>query len=218
MSTTRSDAVRRSAPLLLPTAALGVTFGLLASPVLGVLPALVMSAIVWSGTAQFGALSVLAGGGGVPLAMGTGLLANARFLPMGFALAPSLTGSPWRRAATGAVMVDASFALAHEGEGRFDPETVVWSAPLQYVGWVGGTAAGVAGASLFADPGRFGLDVLFPVFYVGLLLPELRGSARRLVVAAMSAVVALALVPLAPEGIPVLAAAATALVGLKEPS
>ena len=218
MSTARSVAVRRSAPLLLPTAALGVTFGLLASPVIGVLPALVMSAIVWSGTAQFGALSVLAGGGGVPLAMGTGLLANARFLPMGFALAPSLSGSWWRRAATGAVMVDASFALAHEGEGRFDPETVVWSAPLQYAGWVGGTAAGVAGASLFADPGTFGLDVLFPVFYVGLLLPELHGSARRLVVAAMSAVVALVLVPIVPEGIPVLAAAATALLGLKEPT
>jgi hypothetical protein len=34
----------------------------------------------------------------------------------------------------------------------------------------------------------------------------------------MSAVVALVLVPLVPEGMPVLAAAATALVGLKEPA
>jgi branched chain amino acid efflux pump len=218
MSTARSVAVRRSAPLLLPTAALGVTFGLLAAPLIGVLPTVVMSAIVWSGTAQFGAVSVLTGGGGVPLAMGTGLLANARFLPMGFALAPSLSGSRLRRAGTGALLVDASFALAHQDEGRFDPTTVVWSAPLQYAGWVGGTAAGVAGASLFSDPGRFGLEVLFPVFYVGLLLPELRGSARRLVVAGMSAFVALVLVPFVPEGIPVLAASATAVLGLKEPA
>ena len=218
MSTARSDALRASAPLALPTAALGVTFGVLAAPIFGAVPALLMSAIVWSGAAQFGALSVLAGGGGMPLAMGTGLLANARFLPMGFALAPSLHGSPLRRAGTGALMVDASFALAHRGEGRFDPVTVVWSAPLQYAGWVGGTAAGVAGASLFADPGRFGLDVLFPVFYLGLLLPELRGSSRRLVVAGMSALVALVLIPVVPEGVPVLAASATALLGLKEPS
>ena len=218
MSTARSVALRASAPLLLPTAALGVTFGLLASPLIGALPALVMSAIVWSGTAQFGAVSVLAGGGGVSLAMGTGLLANARFLPMGFALAPSLSGSELHRAGTGALMVDASFALAHQGEGRFDPVTVVWAAPLQYAGWVGGTAAGVAGASMLADPGRLGLDVLFAVFYIGLLLPELRGSARRLVVAALSAVVALVLIPIVPAGIPVLAAAATALLGLKEPS
>jgi predicted branched-subunit amino acid permease len=218
MSTARSVALRASAPLALPTAALGVTFGLLASPIFGALPALAMSAIVWSGAAQFGAVSVLAGGGGMPLAMGTGLLANARFLPMGFALAPSLSGGPLRRAGTGALMVDASFALAHQGEGRFDPVTVVWSAPLQYAGWVGGTAAGVAGATMLADPGRFGLDVLFPVFYLGLLLPELRGSARRLVVAGLSALVALVLIPIVPEGIPVLAAAATALLGLKEPS
>jgi len=218
MSTARSIALRASAPLALPTAALGVTFGLLAAPVIGAVPALVMSAVVWSGAAQFGALSVLAGGGGIPLAMGTGLLANARFLPMGFALAPSLSGSPLRRAGTGALVVDASFALAHKGEGRFDPVTVVWAVPLQYAGWVGGTAAGVAGATMLADPGRLGLDVLFPVFYIGLLLPELSGSARRLVVAALSAAVALVLVPITPEGIPVVAAAATALLGLKEPS
>ena len=218
MSTARSAALRASAPLALPTAALGVTFGVLAAPIFGAVPALLMSAIVWSGAAQFGAVSVLAGGGSMPLAMGTGLLANARFLPMGFALAPSLNGSPWRRAGTGALMVDASFALAHRGEGRFDPVTVVWSAPLQYVGWVGGTAAGVAGATMLADPGRLGLDVLFPVFYLGLLLPELRGPSRRLVVAGLSALVALVLIPVVPEGVPVLAAAATALLGLKEPS
>ena len=210
--------MRASAPLVLPTFALGVTFGLLASPVLGVVPALVMSAVVFSGTAQFGAVSVLTGSGGVPLAIGTGLLANARFLPMGFALAPSIGGRPLRRTLTGAVVVDASFALAHRGAGRFDPVTVVWAAPLQYAGWVGGTAAGVAGASVLNDPGQLGLDVLFPVFYLGLLLPELRGSGRGLLVAALAAVVALVLVPVAPGGAPVLAAAATALLGLKEPA
>jgi len=214
----RADAMRASAPLVLPTFALGVTFGLLASPVLGVVPALVMSAVVFSGTAQFGAVSVLAGSGGMPLAVGTGLLANARFLPMGFALAPSIDGPPLRRALTAAVVVDASFALAHQGGGRFDPVTVVWAAPLQYAAWVGGTAAGVAGASVLNDPGQLGLDALFPVFYLGLLLPELRGSSRGLLVAALAAVVALVLVPVAPVGVPVLAAAATALLGLKEPS
>ena len=60
--------------------------------------------------------------------------------------------------------------------------------------------------------------MLFPVFYLGLLVPELRGAGRHLAVAAMAAVVALVLVPVAPEGVPVLAAAATALVGLKEPT
>ena len=213
----RADAVRASATLLLPTAALGVTFGILAATAMGALPAVAMSALVWSGTAQFAAVSVLAGGG-VPLAMGTGLLANARYLPMGFALAPSLSGGLVRRALAGILVIDASFALAHRGEGRFDPETVIWAAPLQYAGWVGGTAAGVAGATVLSDPGQLGLDVLFPVFYLALLLPELRGSARAYLVAAMSAVVTLVLIPVAPPGVPVLAAAATALLGFRKPS
>ena len=216
MSSTRTRAVRASATLALPTAALGVTFGVLAAPVLGALPAIVMSAVVWSGGAQFGALTVLTGGGGVALAAGTGLLANARFVPMGIGVAPSLPGSPLRRALAGVLVVDASFALAHQGEGRFDPDVVVWSAPLQYLGWVLGTIAGALGASTLASPESLGLDALFPVFYLGLLVPELRAAGRPLTVAVVATIVALVLVPVTPEGVPVLAAAATALLGLKE--
>ena len=218
MSSTRTQALRASATLALPTAALGVTFGVLAAPVLGALPAIVMSAVVWSGGAQFGALTVLTGGGGVALAAGTGLLANARFVPMGIGFAPSLPGSPLRRALAGMLVVDASFALAHQGEGRFDPEVVVWSAPLQYLGWVLGTIAGAFGASTLASPTSLGLDVLFPVFYLGLLVPELRTAGRPLAVAVAATVVALVRVPVAPDGVPVLAAAATALVGLRSPA
>jgi predicted branched-subunit amino acid permease len=215
VSSGKSRAVRASATLALPTAALGVTFGVLATPVLGVLPVIVMSAVVWSGAAQFGALTVLTGGGGVALAAGTGLLANARFLPMGFGFAPSLSGPPLRRALAGMLVVDASFALAHQGEGRFDAEVVVWSAPLQYAGWVLGTVAGALGASTLANPDSWGLDVLFPVFYLGLLVPELRIAGRPLAAATAAALVALVLVPVTPEGVPVLGAAATALLGLK---
>jgi predicted branched-subunit amino acid permease len=43
--------LRPSLPLALPTAAIGLTFGLLAAPIIGVPAAVVMSALVWSGTA-----------------------------------------------------------------------------------------------------------------------------------------------------------------------
>ena len=206
-----------SVPVFLPVLAIGVTFGLLAQPLLGTWPTLLMSALVWSGTAQFAALTSL--GGGVPIAAATGLLANVRYLPMGFAIAPSLDAPAWRRAISGALLADASFAIAHRRDGGgFDAGALEGAAPLQYAGWVGGTAAGVAGATLIADPSRFGLEVLFPVFYLGLLLPELRGSARAVVVALTSAVVTLALIPLTPEGVPVLAGAGAALLGLREPA
>ena len=132
-----------------------------------------MSAVVWSGTAQFAALSILTSGGGTALAASTGLLANTRFLPMGFAIAPSMKGGPLRRLLTGALLADASFVIGHRGGGRFDIRAIAWAAPLQYLPWIGGTVVGVVGANAIGDPTRWGLDVLFPVFYLSLLLPDL---------------------------------------------
>jgi predicted branched-subunit amino acid permease len=206
--------LRASLPLVVPTLAVGVTFGLLAGPLLGPLGAVLMSAIVWSGTAQFAALSVLAAGGGAVLAGASGLLANLRFLPMGFAIAPSVHGGPGRRAGIGVTLVDASFALAHRGGGRFDVPALVGAAPLQYAAWVAGTAAGAVGADLLGDPRRWGLDVLFPAFYLSLLVPDLRDDRRTRLVAAVAAVLALGLTPIAPPGVPLLAAGAAALIGL----
>jgi len=234
---------RASTPLLLPTAAVGVSFGLLAAPVLGVLPTVIMSALVWSGTAQFAALSILSAGGGTALAAGAGLLSNTRFLPMGFAIAPSMHARPLRRLLTGALLADASFAIGHRPGGRFDVAAIAWAAPLQYLGWLAGTVVGATGAEAVGDPERLGLDVLFPVFYLSVLLPELRpprGSGRpvedaddptrsgameppsrrgrqSLLAVALAAVVTLALTPVAPPSVPVLAAAAVALIGLRSP-
>ncbi len=209
------DGVRASVPIVVPTAAVGVTFGLLAGPVMGAVAAVVMSAVVWSGTAQFASLSVLTAGGEPLLAGASGLLANARFLPMGFAIAPSLSGGPARRLATGATLADASFAIAHRGEGRFSINALVGAAPLQYVAWLGGTILGVAGADAVGDPARWGLDVLFPAFYLSLILPELRGKPRPLIVAGLASVIALALTPATPAGVPVVVASFAALLGLR---
>ena len=219
--------LRASLPLLLPTAAIGVSFGILAAPVLGAIPSIVMSLIVWSGAAQFGALSILISGGGTTLAAGTGLLANTRFLPMGFAIAPSMTGGPLRRLLTGALLTDASLIIGHREGSRFDINALAWAAPAQSLGWVGGTAAGVLGATAIGEPTRWGIDVLFPVFYLSLLLPELfpgrlKGSerprnSRPIIVAALGGAIALVLTPLAPPGVPVLAAVAAALIGLRPP-
>lgn len=206
--------VRESWPLFLPTLAIGVSFGLVAVPVFGAAASLVMSAVVWSGTAQFAALSAVGGGAGAGLAMGTGLLANVRFVPMGFAIAPDLRTPWWRRAISGTLLVDASFAIAHRRSGGFDIGRLEGAALLQYVGWVVGTAVGVLGASALADPSRLGFDVIFPVFYLALLLPEVR-SRRPILVALLSAAVTATLVPFAPAGVPVLAGACTALLGLR---
>jgi predicted branched-subunit amino acid permease len=133
---------------------------------------------------------------------------------MGIALAPSLPGGPARRALQGQAVVDSSWALANRGDGTFDRWALFGSTAPQYVGWVAGTALGTVSGDLLGDIERWGLDAVFPAFFVALLVTEVRTSTGA-VAAALGGLIALALVPIAPPGVPVLAATAAAVVGLR---
>src|SRR3954470_2107466 len=101
--------IRKGLPLVLPTLAIGISFGVLAQPVMGSIVPVLMSAVVFSGAAQFAALTVLTAGGGALAAIAAGMLLNARWLPMGLAVGPFLRGGPARRALESQALVDASF-------------------------------------------------------------------------------------------------------------
>jgi 4-azaleucine resistance transporter AzlC len=205
--------IRAGLPPAVATIAVGVSFGVLAAPVIGPWTAIVMSIIVYAGSAQFAAVSTLAAGGTAGAAVIAGLLMNARFLPMGIAAAPALRGGPLRRAAEGQSVVDASWAIASDGKGNFDRELLIGATIPQFVAWTGGTAIGALAGSLLGDPQALGLDAIFPAFFLALLVNELR-SGRAVVAAAIAVVLALVLVPLVPPGIPVVAASVAALLGL----
>jgi predicted branched-subunit amino acid permease len=81
----------------------------------------------------------------------------------------------------------------------------------QYVGWVLGTLIGVLIGGALGDPRALGLDALFPAFFIALLFEEARGR-RRVAAACGGAAIALALTPFVPPGLPILAAAAAAVV------
>jgi predicted branched-subunit amino acid permease len=172
-----------------------------------------MSAIVYSGSAQFASTSVLGDGGTVFAAVLAAALVNARFFPMGVAFAPALTGGPVRRAAEGQAVVDASWALANRG-GRFDRKLLLGATLPQYLGWFAGTVIGAVAGSAIGDPAKLGLDAMFPAFFLALLVPELRESGRARGVALLGGALALALTPLAPPGVPIVAASLAALVGI----
>jgi predicted branched-subunit amino acid permease len=88
---------------------------------------------------------------------------------------------------------------------------------LQGVGWISGTAIGAVGGDFIGNPERLGLDVIFPAFFLVLLVEELRRSHRAVAVALIAAALALVLVPFAPPGVPVIAACIAALFGLRRP-
>jgi len=212
-SSTRAG-VRAGLPLVLPVFLVAVSFGVLARPVMGASPAVVMSIVVFAGAAQFASLSVLAAGGTAGAAVVAGLLMNARFLPMGFAAAPSLRGGSLARAAQGQAVVDASWALASRRDGTFDRGLLLGATIPQAFAWISGTIVGVFAGSSLAHPERFGLDAIFPAFYLALLLGEVR-TGRARAAAALGALIAFALIPVAAAGVPVIAASAAALLGLK---
>jgi len=206
--------VRAGLPVALATFVLGISFGVLAQPVMGSIAPVVMSIVVFSGAAQFAALSVLAAGAGPAAAIVAAMLMNARFLPMGLAVGPALSGSRLKRAARGQAIVDASWALASRGDGSFDRGVLIGATLPQAAAWVSGTVVGVLGGAALANPDSFGLDAIFPAFYLALLVEELRAG-RVLAAALAGAAITLALMPVAPPGLPVIAAAAAALLGLR---
>jgi 4-azaleucine resistance transporter AzlC len=196
-----------------PTLLIGASFGVTATTVgWGVLAPVVMSAIVFSGAAQFATLAVLGAGGSVVAAIVAATLVASRFLAIGVAIGPSMCGGPVRRALEGQAVVDASLALGKTGEGRYGPRRLIGSTLPQYAGWTLGTLAGVLLGRGIGDPKALGLDALFPAFFLVLVVGELTDRAAR-VTAALGGLIALALIPLVPPGIPVIVACVAVLAG-----
>jgi 4-azaleucine resistance transporter AzlC len=205
---------RASLPFALATLVLGISFGVLARSLgWGILAPIVFSVIAFSGSAQFAVAAVLGAGGGAIAAIVAAVLLNARFGPMGVAVAPYLKGGPLRRALEGQAVIDASWALASRGGGRFDREFMIGATIPQGVAWIAGTAIGALSGDFIGNPERLGLDVIFPAFFLILLVEELRGR-RAVAVALIAGALALVLVPFTPPGVPVIAACAAALLGL----
>ena len=80
-----------------------------------------------------------------------------------------------------------------------------------FVVWNLATLLGAAGATAFGDPAQFGLDAVIPAAFLALLAPRLREGRIERRVALGGAVIALALIPITPAGVPVLAATAALL-------
>jgi len=208
------EGLRAGLPFAIAGSLVAVSFGVVAeSAGFSAGAAIAMSAIVFAGSAQFTAVAILLQGGTVAAAVLAAALVNSRFLPMGVALGPSLPGGPLRRALQGQTVVDASWAIAGRGDGTFDRWLLFGSSAVQYVGWVGGTIVGAVAGNVLGDPNAIGLDAVYPAFFLALLIEELDDTRSRLVAVA-GGLIALVLIPVAPAGVPVLAASLAALAGL----
>jgi predicted branched-subunit amino acid permease len=211
------EGVRAIAPLAVAIAAFGISFGVLARAA-GLSPwsALLMSATTLAGSAQFAAVSVLGAGGGAPVAVAAGALLNARYAVMGVSAAPALAGPAWSRFLLSQLVMDESWAVAQRRDGSVDRDRLVGAGLVLLATHVAFTAVGAFGLGGLADPTALGLDAAFPAMFLVLLRPHLgRPGART--AAVLGAILALSLTPIVPPGVPIVAAAGAALVGVRRP-
>jgi 4-azaleucine resistance transporter AzlC len=193
-----------------------VAFGVLAGTAgMGADAAIVMSATTFAGAAQFAATSVLRDGGTVIAAVAAAVLLNLRYLAISVAIAPAFEGSRLRRLLEAQLIVDESWAVSQVGGGRIDRRVLVGAGLVLFPFWVGGTVLGALAGDVLGDPKQLGLDAAFPALFLALLVTQLVN--RSAVVAAVAGgLIALVLLPITPAGVPVIAAGAVCLAGLRK--
>lgn len=208
------DGLRAMAPLALGPLAFGVSFGVFArSAGFDAFAPVVFSATTFAGSAQFAAVSVLESGGGALAAVVAAAFLNARYAPMSVAVASLFRGGLLRRLVEAQLIVDESWALAGRG-GAFRRGVLLGAGLGLYALWVASTALGVLLGDRLGDPADYGLDAAFAALFLGLALPYLR-ERRALAAALVGAAVVLCLLPVAPAGLPLVAASCACLLGLR---
>ena len=208
------DGVRVALPLAPSPILFGLSYGVLADASgFGAAAAVVMSATTFSGAAQFASLSVLDAGGTVAAAVLAAVFLNARYVAISVTVAAIFPGGRLRRLVESQAIVDESWALSGR-RGRFEWPILVGSGLLFYALWVGSTALGTVLGGVLEDPNALGLDAAFAALFLALAVPYLREPRGRQA-AALAVVITLVLTPFAPAGVPIIAASAACLLGLR---
>lgn len=215
----RQVVLRQAMSVAVATGLYGVSFGALAVAAgLDLAQTVALSLLMFTGGSQFAFIGVIGAGGAGLAAVATAGLLGARNTLYGAALAPLLGGSGARRLAAAQVTIDESMAVA---TAQRDPDLARtgfwWTGVGVFLLWNAFTVVGAVVGDALGDPQRWGLDAAAAAAFLGLLWPRLAGRQAR-VVAGAAAAVALALTPVAPAGVPVLAAAAVAVIaGWRDP-
>ena len=220
-SPARSAVLRDAVGLGTAVGLYGVAFGAAADAAgLDVWQAMTLSLLMFTGASQFALVGVLGAGGSAAAAVGSAFLLGTRNTVYGVRLAPLLVPRGFlRRAGAAHWVIDETTAMAVAAPERELGRLAFWATGATiYFGWNLTTVIGALGAAALGGTARAALDAVVPAAFLALLWPRLRKGfpepqvQRR--VAVGGAVVALALTPLVPPGVQVIAAVvAVALAG-----
>ncbi|WP_236683348.1 AzlC family ABC transporter permease [Demequina sediminicola] len=220
----RLDAARQQAvSVALATGAYAISFGALSVAAgLDLWQTMALSLLVFSGGSQFAFVGVIGAGGTAGAAVATSTFLGLRNGFYGVSLAPILRPMHgWRRAWAAHMTIDESTAVALAQPAN-DPKArragFWWTGVGVFLAWNAVTVVGALLGSRIGDPAQWGLDAAAAAAFLGLLWPRLASRPAQ-AVAAASALLALALTPVLPSGLPILAAALVAVIaGWRAPS
>lgn len=140
--------------------------------------AILLSAVVLAGAAQFAALDLWANPLPVAAIVVTTFVVNARHLLYGAALHTWAAGiTPWQRNLAATLMTDVTWAMTMtaKAKGERDAGFVIGSGLALWLMWVVGTAVGYYLGAAIGDPRRYGLDVVMPAMFATMLIGLWRG-------------------------------------------
>lgn len=209
----RREIVRDAVGIGVATGAYGLSFGALSVAAgLDVAQTSALSLLMFTGASQFALIGVLGAGGAWLAAAGSAILLGTRNALYGLRMSPLLDLSGGRRIAGSHLVIDESTAMgiAHE-EGGHGALGFFATGLSVFVFWNLGTLLGALGARVIPSPESLGLDAAVPAAFIALLAPRLRRG-EPWAIAGLGAAVALALTPVLPVGVPIIASAIVAVV------
>jgi 4-azaleucine resistance transporter AzlC len=184
-TTSWAGAFSLTLPIVLGYVPVGFAYGVLAREHgLDPVNAVLMSVLVFAGSAQLIAVGLIGAGASALSVIATTFVVNLRHLLMSAALGPRLTRWPRRRIALfGFQLTDETFAL-HASRFAANPAAADDQAGtlrcnmIAQGAWVLGTVLGVVASDLVADTGRVGLDFALPAMFIALLVAQIKDRAH----------------------------------------
>ncbi|MCW2961954.1 MAG: hypothetical protein JWM90_2341 [Thermoleophilia bacterium] len=210
-TTQRRQITRALGGIAVYALAFGMTFGAVSvASGLTLAQSLVLSVVMFTGASQFAFVGVI-GAGGLPVAaISAALLLGARNAFYGVPVSAALRPQGRSRLWTAHFVIDETTAMLGAQQDTPAKRLAFWATGIVlFVAWVAGTAAGAIAGEVI-DPDALGLDAAAPAVFLALLWPHLR-TLRASALAGASVLVAVALIPIAAPGVPVLAAALLAV-------
>lgn len=218
---TRHRVLRQGLSVGVATGAYGISFGALAVTAgLDVGQACALSLLMFTGGSQFAFVGIIATGGlaSAPSAIAAASMLGLRNALYALELTRLLDVRGHRRVAAAHLTIDESMAVAVAQNGVRAGRLGFWVTGISvFVLWNVTTLAGALVGGAIGDPRTYGLDAAACAAFVALLWPRLRGGRDAVAVALAGAAVATLLTPTLPPGIPVVVAAATALLARRSP-